>query len=149
VSAVLFTSSAWAAPAGGAFEQLVDDFVFGTLALSPTTATGVGYHEHHGASLEDTLDDFSPAGIAASRSLVGDIRTRIAHLDGGSLDAEQRADVDIMRDALAATRLELEDIQSYRHIDDLRGAAGQRLIFALCAAVRAGRGKVPAHHQPI
>src|ERR1039458_7617535 len=25
------------------FEQLVDDFVFGTLALSPTTATGVGY----------------------------------------------------------------------------------------------------------
>jgi uncharacterized protein (DUF885 family) len=36
-------------------------------------------------------------------------------LDGGSLDAEQRADVDIMRDALAATRLELEDIQSYRH----------------------------------
>jgi uncharacterized protein (DUF885 family) len=115
VSAVLFSSSAWAAPAGGAFEQLVDDFVFGTLALAPTTATGVGYHEHHGASLEDTLDDFSPAGIAASRSLVGDIETRIAHLDGGSLDAEQRADVDIMRDALAATRLELEDIQSYRH----------------------------------
>ncbi len=50
------------------FEQLVDDFVFGTLALSPTMATGVGYHVHGGAPLDDLLDDFSPAGIAASRA---------------------------------------------------------------------------------
>src|ERR1700683_4024839 len=51
--------------ADGQFEQLVDDFVFGTLALSPTNATAAGYHVHHGASLDDLLDDFSPAGIAA------------------------------------------------------------------------------------
>src|SRR5271168_2635317 len=50
---------------GGQFEQLVDDFVFGTLALSPTTATSYGYHVHDGVSLDDRLDDFSPAGIAA------------------------------------------------------------------------------------
>jgi uncharacterized protein (DUF885 family) len=102
-------------PAGNGFEQLVDDFVFGTLALSPTNATSAGYHEHRGVVLDDQLDDFSPAGIAASRSLVGDIETRIARLDTASLDAEQRADIDIMRDALGATRLELDDIQSYRH----------------------------------
>jgi uncharacterized protein (DUF885 family) len=102
-------------PAGDGFEQLVDDFVFGTLALAPTNATAAGYHEHRGAVLDDQLDDFSPAGIAASRSLVGDIETRIARLDTASLDAEQRADIDIMRDALGATRLELDDIQSYRH----------------------------------
>src|SRR5664279_3853917 len=109
-----------AAPAGkgssdAAFEQLVDDFVFGTLALSPTNATGVGYHEHHGTSLDDLLDDLSPAGIAASRALVQGIDARIGRLDTGSLDPEQRADVDIMRDALGATRLELDEIQSYRH----------------------------------
>jgi uncharacterized protein (DUF885 family) len=97
------------------FEQLVNDFVFGTLALSPTTATGVGYHMHHGASLDDLLDDFSSAGIAAARNLQNDIEARIARLDTASLDTEQRADIDIMRNALGASRLELDDIQSYRH----------------------------------
>jgi uncharacterized protein (DUF885 family) len=61
------------------------------------------------------LDDYSPAGIAASKALVHDIEARIARLDAASLDAEQRADVDMMRDALGASRLELEEIQSYRH----------------------------------
>jgi uncharacterized protein (DUF885 family) len=61
------------------------------------------------------LDDFSPAGIAASRGLLQDIEARIARLDTASLDAEQRADIDIMHDALGASRLELDEIQSYRH----------------------------------
>jgi uncharacterized protein (DUF885 family) len=98
-----------------AFEQLVDDFVFGTLALSPTTATSFGYHVHHGVSLDDALDDFSPSGIAASKALLTDIEARIGRLNAGSLDAEQRADIDMMRNALGASRLELDEIQSYRH----------------------------------
>src|SRR5277367_3371828 len=61
-----------------AFEQLVDDFVFGTLTLSPSTATGVGYHQDHNVSLDDLLDDFSPTGIAAAHSLLHDIEARIA-----------------------------------------------------------------------
>jgi uncharacterized protein (DUF885 family) len=131
--AVLCAPNAWAAPANAKpastakpaatahaastdpFEQLLDDFVLGTLALSPTTATSFGYHVHHGAPLDDMLDDFSPAGIAASRSLLRDIEARIARLDTGALDAEQRADIDIMRDALGASALELDEIQSYHH----------------------------------
>jgi uncharacterized protein (DUF885 family) len=122
LAGVLSGPCVWAASANarapstdGQFEQLVDDFVFGTLALSPVNATGVGYHVHHGASLDDMLDDYSPAGIAASRSLTQDIEARIARLDTASLDAEQRADIDIMHDALGASRLELDEIQSYRH----------------------------------
>jgi hypothetical protein len=109
------SANAKAASTDGQFDQLVDDFVLGTLALSPTTATGFGYHVHHGASLDDMVDDFSPAGIAASRSLLHDIEARIARLDTASLDAEQRADIDIMRNALGASHLELDEIQSYRH----------------------------------
>jgi uncharacterized protein (DUF885 family) len=109
------STNAKAASTDSQFEQLVDDFVLGTLALSPTSATSFGYHVHHGASLDDMLDDFSPAGIAASRGLLQDIEARIARLDTASLDAEQRADIDIMHDALGASRLELDEIQSYRH----------------------------------
>ncbi len=109
------TGNAGAASTDGQFDQLVDDFVLGTLALSPATATGFGYHVHHGASLDDMLDDFSPAGIAASRNLLLDIEARIARLDTASLDAEQRADIDVMRNALGASRLELDEIQGYRH----------------------------------
>ena len=122
VAGVLCGSGAWAAAAaskpdaaGGPFEQLVDDFVFGTLAVSPTTATSFGYHVHHGASLDDVLDDFSPAGIAAAKDLLHEMDGRIGKLDAASLDAEQRADVDIMRNAIGAARLDLDEIQSYRH----------------------------------
>ncbi len=122
LACLMSCSGAWAAagtpkapPVESAFEHLVDDFVFGTLALSPTTATSFGYHVHHGVSLDDALDDFSPAGIAASKALLGDIEARIGRLEMASLDPEQRADVDIMRDALGASRLELDEIQGYRH----------------------------------
>jgi uncharacterized protein (DUF885 family) len=107
--------SARATPTDLQFNQVVDDFVFSTLALSPTTATGVGYHRHHGAALDDLLEDFSPAGIKASLNLQSDIEVRIGKLDSKSLSAEQRADIDIIHDAIEATRLDLEDIQSYRH----------------------------------
>ena len=75
-----------AASPNGSFDQLVDDFVFGALALSPTTATGFGYHVHRGASLDDLLDDYSPAAVAASREFARDIEARIAKLDMASLD---------------------------------------------------------------
>jgi uncharacterized protein (DUF885 family) len=104
-----------AAPADLQFTQVVDDFVFGTLALSPTTATGIGYHRHHGAVLDDELDDFSPAGIKASLGLLNDIEVRIGNLDARAFSAEQRADIGIMHDAIEATRLDVEDLQSYRH----------------------------------
>jgi len=70
-------------------------------ALSPTNATGFGYHVHRGASLDDLLDDFSPRGLSrpSGGGLLHDIEARIARLDTASLDAEQRADIDIMHDA--------------------------------------------------
>ncbi len=97
------------------FSQVVDDFVFGTLALSPVTASTVGYHKHHAEMLEDELDDFSAAGIKVSLNLQRDIEARMEKLDPKALSAEQRADIDIMHDAIRATRLDIEEIQSYRH----------------------------------
>ena len=108
-------ATAHAAPADLQFSQVVEDFVFGTLALSPVTASTVGYHKHHGRMLEDELDDFSAAGIKAQIKLQRDIETRIDKLDAKALNAEQRADIEVMHDAIQATRLDVEEVQSYRH----------------------------------
>ena len=83
-----------AAPADLQFNQVVDDFVFGSLALSPVTASTVGYHRHHGEMLEDQLDDFSEAGIKAQIRLQRDIEGRIERLDAKALSQEQRADIE-------------------------------------------------------
>jgi uncharacterized protein (DUF885 family) len=115
VSSTPAAVTAKAASTHSPFEQLVEDFVFGNLALSPTTATSVGYHVHHDASLDDLLDDFSAAGIAASRAFLRDMESRIGRLDASSLDGEQRADLDMIRDALGASRLEIDEVQGYRH----------------------------------
>jgi uncharacterized protein (DUF885 family) len=101
--------------ANSKFNNLVDDFVLSSLALSPTSATASGYHVHKGVSLDDLLDDFSPAGIATSRSMLQDFASRIEASDAASLDVQQQADIDIMRDAIDAGRLELDELQSYRH----------------------------------
>src|SRR5260370_2088172 len=49
------------------FGALEDEFVYGSLALSPVSATSAGYHVHQGKRLDEMLDDFSPSGIAEQR----------------------------------------------------------------------------------
>jgi uncharacterized protein (DUF885 family) len=101
--------------ADSGFEQLVNDFVLDSLALSPSSATQAGYHRHHGESLDDELDDFSAAGLDARRNLLRRTEINLAAFRPDALDAEQRVDARIMRDAIDASRLELEEIQSFRH----------------------------------
>jgi len=96
-------------------ESLTSDFVYGSLALSPVSATASGYHQHDHTSLDELLDDYSPAGIAAQRSFYQGIQGRIASISEASLDAEQKADLEIIRDNLGLALLELDSIQSYRH----------------------------------
>jgi uncharacterized protein (DUF885 family) len=107
-----------AAAAGAAaspVDQIVDDFMYGSLALAPTNATQAGYHRHHGLILDDLLDDFSPKGIEAQRHLNQQIASRIAQLNQATLDAEQRADIQVLQSAIGNAQLDLEEIQGWRH----------------------------------
>ena len=103
-----------------AFDKLTSDFVYGSLALSPTSATQAGYHMHNGVALDGQLDDFSAAGIAASRKFAVDMQNRIAAYekaatDAKTLDKEQAADTAIMKNSIALSLLDLDSIQSYKH----------------------------------
>src|SRR5258708_39771174 len=94
-------------PTQSDFEKLNRDFVYGSLALSPVTAAATGYHQHNGASLDEVLDDYSPAGIDEQRRFFEGIQSRIAPLKPDSLDREQRVDLEIIRSDVGLSLLEL------------------------------------------
>src|SRR5216683_5294958 len=97
------------------FSKLTEDFVYGSLALSPVSATQAGYHEHQGVRLDERLDDFSPAGVEEARKFYASFRDRLAGTDQHALSAEERADYQIIQNAVDLSLLDLEQIQSYRH----------------------------------
>jgi len=97
------------------FSKLTEDFVYGSLALSPVSATQAGYHEHQGVRLDEKLDDFSPSGIEAARKFYAGFRDRLAAIDQQTLSAEERADYQIIQNAIELSLLDLQQIQSYRH----------------------------------
>jgi uncharacterized protein (DUF885 family) len=97
------------------FEKLTDDLMYGSLALSPVNATQTGYHEHNGMSLDDTLDDYSQAGIDKAKTFYEGIQTRVNALNTAPLDKEQQADLEIMKNQLNLQLLDLNTIQSFKH----------------------------------
>jgi hypothetical protein len=97
------------------FEKLTDDIIYGSLALSPVGATQSGYHEHNGMKLDEMLDDYSAAGIEGQRKFYEGVQTRIAGLNARSLDKEQQADLEVIKNDLGLALLDLNTIQSYKH----------------------------------
>ena len=97
------------------FSKVTEDFVYGSLALSPVSATQAGYHNHQGVSLDEKLDDFSPSGVEATRKFYAGFKDRLAGIDRASLSAEERADYEIIQNAIDLSLLDLQQIQSYRH----------------------------------
>ena len=114
VLALLLESCSRTTPAMD-FDQLTQDFIYGSLALSPVSATGTGYHVHNGVPLDELLDDYSAAGLDQQRTFYKDFQTRIAALDAAKLDKEQRVDLDIVKNNIDLGLLELDTIQSYKH----------------------------------
>jgi len=97
------------------FNTLSHDLIFGTLALSPVSATANGYHKHNDIELDEKLDDYSAQGIEAQRQFYQGFQTRIDALDPVKLDKEQKADLEIIKDNLGLALLDLNVIQSYKH----------------------------------
>jgi uncharacterized protein (DUF885 family) len=95
--------------------QLTDEFVYSTLAFSPSAASSAGYHQHSGVALDAQLDDFSAASIAAQNKFYREFRRKLSALKPEQLSPADHADFDILSDQTSLYLLELESIQSYRH----------------------------------
>src|SRR5688572_28211762 len=76
------------------FPTLANEFVFTTLAFSPTSAMQSGLHRHVDKAtgrtllLDEMLDDFSPASMSRQRAFYEDFRKRLQSLPAGTLDAQ-------------------------------------------------------------
>ncbi len=123
-----FSSAAVAQTAGSPtassakFSTLCEDFIHQTLALSPSTASQVGYHQHvdpktgKTIALDALLDDMSPAGVAEQRRVYAAWRQRFrTETPKASLNPEDAADWQLIDDQIALTLLEFDRIQNYRH----------------------------------
>ena len=95
--------------------RLTDDFVYGSLALSPVSATSAGYHEHNGVKLDEKLDDYSDAGFQAQGRFFGGFHDRLAQVKLDHLSDQERADYQILTNQTELALLELNEIRSYRH----------------------------------
>jgi uncharacterized protein (DUF885 family) len=96
------------------FDALTRNFVESSLALSPVSATQAGYHKHGNVELDLLLDDYTPAGIERRRTHWGEWQKRLARLDASRLDAEQQADLGLMRSQVELAQLELERIRGWQ-----------------------------------
>jgi uncharacterized protein (DUF885 family) len=97
------------------FSKVTEDFVYGSLALSPVSATSAGYHEHHGVRLDERLDDLSGGGLQEQRQFYYGFRDRLALIKSESLLPEERADYQIIQNQIDLALLDLRRIQSFRH----------------------------------
>src|SRR4051812_31885298 len=88
------------------FPSLAHEFVYTTLAFSPAGAMQSGLHTWRdprtGRSLnfDQMLDDFSPASIAMQRDYYSKFRTRLETIGRANLDAQTRADYDLLLNAV-------------------------------------------------
>ena len=110
------------ADASARFARLSEDFIHETLALSPSSASQAGYHQHvdpktgKTITLDGLLDDVSAAGMAEQRRVYAQWRDRF-HTETplASLDVEDAADWQLIDDQIAFNLLEFDRIQNYKH----------------------------------
>src|SRR5271167_2501036 len=81
-SALMAQTSNASADASGKFAKLSEEFIHQTLALSPSSASQAGYHQHVDpktgkmVALDALLDDVSAAGMAELRRVYMEFRER-------------------------------------------------------------------------
>jgi uncharacterized protein (DUF885 family) len=95
--------------------RLTDEFVYGSLAFSPSSATAAGLHEYQGQKLDEMLDDFSPAALAKQRTFYEKFQRNLAELKIDGFSLEERADLQIMQDQIALALLDINEIHTSLH----------------------------------
>ncbi|MCX6630116.1 MAG: DUF885 domain-containing protein [Candidatus Solibacter sp.] len=109
---------------------LAEEYVYGSLAFSPSTATAAGLHQHRDQQLDEMLDDFSAQSLSKQQTFYEKIRDRLADLKAGELTPEDRADLTILQDQIALSLLDFNEIHSPLHSPQLYVETLGNALFA-------------------
>jgi uncharacterized protein (DUF885 family) len=109
---------------------LSEEFVYGSLAFSPSAATAAGLHQYQKQNLDEMLDDLSAQNLARQRAFYEKFRDRLADLNIGELTPEDRADLTILQDQIALNLLDLAEIHSHQHSPQLYVETLGNALFA-------------------
>jgi uncharacterized protein (DUF885 family) len=104
------------------FADLSDQFMKDSLALSPSSASAAGYHDHvdlktgKTVELDALLDDMSLEALEEQRAFYQRWRGRFRNeTPVSALDAQDAADWQLIDDQIGLNLLEFDTIQNYRH----------------------------------
>jgi uncharacterized protein (DUF885 family) len=95
--------------------RLSEEFVYGSLAFSPISATATGLHEYQGRKLDEELDDNSPAALEKQRRFYEKYDREFAGLPTAQLTADERADLLILQDQINLSVLDFNEIHTQQH----------------------------------
>ncbi len=106
--------------ASSRFPALANEFVFTTLAFSPSGATQNGLHRytdprtHRVLILDQMLDDFSPAELSRQRAFYQDFKKRLERLPVGTMDPQTQADYELLQNAIGFGLFSIDQEQFYK-----------------------------------
>src|ERR1019366_286705 len=109
---------------------LSEEFVYSSLAFSPSSATSAGLHQYQKQNLDEMLDDLSEQNLARQRTFYENFRDRLADLNTAGLTPEDRADLTILQDQIALNLLDLTEIHSHQHSPQLYVETLGNALFA-------------------
>jgi uncharacterized protein (DUF885 family) len=129
LSLVLFAVGCGKTPAQK-LTALSEEFVYGSLAFSPSAATAAGLHQYQKQNFDEMLDDFGAQSLAKQRTFYEKFGDRLADLKTGELTPEDRADLTILQDQIALNLLDLTEIHSHLHSPQLYVETLGNALFA-------------------
>jgi hypothetical protein len=106
--------------ASSRFPALANEFVFTTLAFSPSGATQNGLHRytdprtHRVLILDQMLDDFSPAELSRQRAFYQDFKRRLERIPVGTMDPQTQADYELLQNAIGFGLFSIDQEQFYK-----------------------------------
>ena len=114
ISLILFAVGCGKSPSEK-LTSLSEEFVYNSLAFSPSSATAAGYHEHEKLKLDEMLDDFSESSRLRQRTFYEKFRDKLGQLDTSKLTPEDLADLTILQNNNDLSLLDLTEVQSHLH----------------------------------
>jgi len=110
----LMAAQAMGQTAGDNFRHLADEyFTQAVFKFEPTAGTSVGLHQY-----DEQLEDYSRAGVERQVAALKEFEAKFDAVDGSKLDESTEGDLEMVRNNIRGTLLELETIRGWEKNPD-------------------------------